>query len=154
MQMDDNDNDGDSILEKPIQWGLDPLFHVYVKIVSSMLTKMVPGNWGMGDSDDQPVYFYKFASGTPYRPVRLVQLCGVLVRLESNSHMTRFVLDDNSSCTNGTNCANFQCFGKLEWRKGVPSIVASTIRVAKFARAVFYPPLILYFISPTGTWAS
>lgn len=152
-------DENDFILEKPIQWGLDPLFHVHVKILSSMLSKMVPGNWGI--SEDQPVYFYKFS--TQFRPVRLVQLCGVLVRLDPNKSKTNFVLDDNCG-TAVANCYYWnsdtvkvfsgvgknephghpghfslgkfvQCFGRLEWHKGEPTIVAEAIRVAKFARA-------------------
>lgn len=64
----------EDIIRKPVFWGLDPLFHTYVKLLAGMLSGMVPGEWGDGDS----VYFYSFVPGYP-RPVRLVSIAGVVV---------------------------------------------------------------------------
>ena len=67
----------DGIISKPFYWGLDPLFHVNVKIFASMLPKMIPGE-GTGYSDP-PVYFFKFNSLSEPRPIRLVALAGLVV---------------------------------------------------------------------------
>lgn len=64
----------EDIIRKPAFWGLDPLFHAYVKLFAGMLGGMVPGEWGNNDS----VYFYSFVPGYP-RPVRLVSLAGVVI---------------------------------------------------------------------------
>lgn len=66
------------IIQKPMLWGLDPLFHVHVKILSRMLKHMVPGE-GTG-LEDAPVYFYQFNLQSPPRPVRLVAVAGILVQ--------------------------------------------------------------------------
>lgn len=65
-------------MRKPVFWGLDPLFHVYVKVFAGMFERMVPGQWGDYDS----VYFYSFVRGHP-RPVRLASLAGVVVFVSS-----------------------------------------------------------------------
>lgn len=67
-----------NIIQKPLSWGLDPLFHVHVKILARMLKHMIPGQ-GTG-IEDAPVYFYQFNTHSPPRPLRLVAVGGVLVQ--------------------------------------------------------------------------
>lgn len=70
--------DMQGFIDKPILWGLDPLFHVNVKILAKMLKSMMPGN-GTG-MQDPPVYFYQFNPRAQPRPIRLVAIAGVVVQ--------------------------------------------------------------------------
>lgn len=137
-------------IEKPMLWGLDPLFHVHVKIVAKMLEHMIPGR-GTG-LDDPPIWFYSFVDGAPPRPIRLVAIGGVIVRKHSFKKTTRFLIDDGSGCANcmywnesyldvvgeGIEIELGQfvhILGKLEWRRGKSTIVASRVQIAKSAKA-------------------
>lgn len=65
----------ENITDKPMMWGLDPLFHSHVKMFASMLLDMVPGAWGDGDS----VYLRTFSPSVGLRPIRLVSFAGVVI---------------------------------------------------------------------------
>ncbi len=68
----------ENFIEKPLLWGLDPLFHANVKILAKMLKSMIPGR-GTG-LEDPPVYFYHFNPRSQPRPIRLVSIAGVVVQ--------------------------------------------------------------------------
>lgn len=68
----------DDFVSKPVLWGLDPLFHVHVKLFARMLLNMIPGQ-GTG-LEDPPVFFYRFNRQSQPRPVRLVTIAGVVVQ--------------------------------------------------------------------------
>ncbi|CDF36090.1 unnamed protein product [Chondrus crispus] len=72
------------ITRKPVLWGLDPLFHVHVKLFAGSLGRMKPGQWGDGDS----VYFSSFVRGYP-RPVRLASLAGLVVFISKHQKVMR-----------------------------------------------------------------
>ncbi len=137
-------------IEKPYLWGLDPLFHAHVKIVAKMLQHMIPGR-GTGLADP-PVWFYSFVNKAPPRPIRLVAIGGVVVQKHEYKKTTRFLLDDGSGCAN---CMYWNdsyrdvvgedihielgqfvhVLGRLEWRHGHSTIVASRVQIARSANA-------------------
>lgn len=82
----------EDIIRKPLFWGLDPLFHAYVKLLAGVLSRMVPGEWGDGDS----VYFYSFVPGYP-RPVRLVSIAGVVVFISKHQKVKPHLVSRCSS---------------------------------------------------------
>eukprot|EP00171_Calliarthron_tuberculosum_P020760 IDg20760t1 len=138
------------VIQNPLSWGLDPLFHVHVKVLAKMLKHMQPGQ-GTGRKD-APVYFYQFNAEYPPRPLRLVAVGGILVKKQAYKKLTRFVMDDGSetmNCMYWNDSARdvvgeaseivlgqfLHVLGKLEWKLGVACIVASRITVATRADA-------------------
>ena len=72
----------EDITTKPILWGLDPMFHVYVKVIASQLNEMIPGTTNGSASEDPMVYFFRYNPRGQPRPIRLVSLCGMVVFLQ------------------------------------------------------------------------
>lgn len=132
----------EDIIRKPPFWGLDPLFHAYVKLFAGMLGRMVPGAWGDNDS----VYFYSFVSGYP-RPVRLVSIAGVVIYLSKHQKFTRFLIDDGTGTArcmlwtttdkDPTDPVEFslgdfvEIRGRLEWCDRVPLVSVESHEVSK-----------------------
>jgi hypothetical protein len=79
-----------------LTWGLDPLFHVHVKLPLSVLPRMTrPPVPAAHAAAATAVRFHAFGDGAP-RPLRLVHVAGVVVHVARFTTHLRFVLDDAS----------------------------------------------------------
>jgi hypothetical protein len=127
----------------PLTWGLDPLFHVPVKLHLSALTRMTQPALPRSHADVQgAVRFHSFGRGLPARPVRFAHTAGTVVHVAQYRNQLRFVLDDASGAV-----GHFVWFsggageevlarmrrvvlgafvavvGRIEWRHGLAEIV-------------------------------
>jgi hypothetical protein len=84
-------------LLEPYCWGLDPLYWGHAKIFAFQIDKLVCAQ-GFKNA-----HFLKVGLG-PYRPIQMVEVTGVIVRIKSFGKVSKYTIDD------GTGFAHCLCF--------------------------------------------
>ncbi|PXF47811.1 CST complex subunit STN1 [Gracilariopsis chorda] len=117
-----------------LNWALDPLFHVHVKLFNRMLEQAIPP----ATDGNNSITFYRYAPNLPARPLRLVHIAGIVVYVNHHSKFSRYILDDGSSTArcllwNDTEPAAqlalgdfVEVRGRLEWQKQILLVVVQS----------------------------
>lgn len=129
----------------PLTWGLDPLFHVHVKLFFVSLSRMTRAPVDHEDVHNV-VRFLSFGKDLPPRPLRYVHVAGTVIHLARYRKQIRFALDDGSGAVghfvwylNGTEEENFKqtrgvapgafmsVHGTMKWQHGVAEITVGKV---------------------------
>lgn len=124
----------------PLTWGLDPLFHVHVKLFFASLSRMTRPRVEHG-AVHNVVRFLSFGKDLPARPLRYAHVAGTVVHVARFRRQIRFVLDDGSGAVghfvwylDGTEEENFRLtcrvalgafmavLGTMKWHHGEAEI--------------------------------